>query len=153
VAVKLFLLPFQDSLPTELLVLLESCALALLIAVASWRASSRSQSYARALWRCVAVAALLWAVNFGVGVFAFIHARAPSPGNTPIAAWVVMVINSRCPSRRDTGSQRHCQCPAAGPDVRIDDRTSRWGPMLIFARDEPGALRAMARNGCGDGSG
>ena len=94
VAVKLFLLPFQDSLPTELLVLVESCALALLIAVTAWRASNRSQSYARALWRCVAVAALLWAVNFGVGVFAFIHARAPSPGNTPTAAWVVMVINS-----------------------------------------------------------
>jgi len=94
VAVKLFLLPFQDSLPTELLVLVESCALALLIAVTAWRASNRSQSYARALWRCVVVAALLWAVNFGVGVFAFIHARAPSPGNTPTAAWVVMVINS-----------------------------------------------------------
>ena len=94
VAVKLFLLPFQDSLPTELLVLVESCALALLIAVTAWRASNRSHSYARALWRCVAVAALLWAVNFGVGVFAFIHARAPSPGNTPTAAWVVMVINS-----------------------------------------------------------
>jgi len=94
VGIKLFLLPFRDSLPTELLVLVESCALALLIAVAAWRASNRSHSYARVLWRCVVFVALLWTVNFGVATFALIYARAPSPGNMPSPGWVVMVINS-----------------------------------------------------------
>ena len=94
VGIKLFLLPFQDSLPTELLVLFESWALALLIAVAAWRASNRSQTYARVFWRCVTAVALLWMVNFGVGAFALLHASASSAGSTPSASWVVMVLNS-----------------------------------------------------------
>ena len=94
VGVKPFLLPFQESLPAELLVLVESCALALLIAVMAWRASHRSQTYARVFWRCVTAVALLWTVNFAVGVFALVHARSGSAGNTPTASWVVMVLNS-----------------------------------------------------------
>ena len=94
VGIKLFLLPFQDSLPTELLVLVESWALALLIAVAAWRASNRSQTYARVLWRCVTAVALLWTVNFAVAAFALVHVSAPPAGSTPSASWVVMVLNS-----------------------------------------------------------
>ena len=89
-SIKLFLLPFREVLPAELLVLLESCGLTLLIAVAAWRASNRSQLYARVLWRCVVVVALLWTLNFVVAAFGHIHALAPMIRE----GWTIMVINS-----------------------------------------------------------
>ncbi len=66
-AVKLLLLPFQNTLPTEFLSSLTDFGLAALITVAAWRASRRSFLYARVFWVCLSLVALIWCVNFGAG--------------------------------------------------------------------------------------
>lgn len=91
VGIKLLSLRFSNAAPAELLVLLENCALTLLIVVAAWRASSRSLRYAQVFWRCVVVVALIWTVNFGFAAFALIRGLTASAS---VAGWPIVVINS-----------------------------------------------------------
>src|SRR5262249_23173121 len=69
-AAELLLLPFQNSLPTELLTFLGTGGITILIGIASWRASRRSFPYARMLWLCVTFVALLWSIHFAAGALA-----------------------------------------------------------------------------------
>jgi PAS domain S-box-containing protein len=89
--VKLLLLPFQNSLPTEFLLTLSDCFLAMLIVVAAWQASRRSRGYARVFWMCVGVAALIWTINFGVGA---IDLMSGAHKTSLTARWPSLVISS-----------------------------------------------------------
>jgi PAS domain S-box-containing protein len=91
VGIKLSFLHFGNGFPAELRVLVENCALTLLIGAAAWRASKRSFLYAQVFWRCVIFVALLWTANFGVAALALISGRTDSPS---VAGWPIMVINS-----------------------------------------------------------
>jgi len=75
-ATKLFLLPFQQVLPTELLSTLSDLGLTMLVSVAAWRASRRSYPFARALWLSVALAAIFWTVSSGIGVFLLVSSKS-----------------------------------------------------------------------------
>jgi len=73
---KLFLLPFLQVLPTELLSTLTDFGLTVLVSMAAWRASRRSYPFARALWLSVAVAAFFWTVSSGIGVFVLVFSTS-----------------------------------------------------------------------------
>jgi signal transduction histidine kinase/CheY-like chemotaxis protein len=91
VVFKLVLLPFQRSLPINLISALIDAALATLIVAAAWRASRRSGPYARILWLCVAFAASLWAINFAAAAFGLWN----SPVQSLLSArWPSLVISA-----------------------------------------------------------
>jgi PAS domain S-box-containing protein len=90
--IKLLLLPFEKVSPVELLITVETCALALLIATAAWRASNRSQPYARVFWRCVVALTTFWAITFAFEIFDLVGGHLP---DSPLrAGWPMLVINS-----------------------------------------------------------
>lgn len=89
--VKLVLLGFQGTLPTEVLATLTDCALTAVITVAAWLAARRSSAYARALWQCVTLAAILWTIQFAVGVIVLMFGSLTNPLS---AVWPALVITS-----------------------------------------------------------
>ncbi|HKF23947.1 MAG TPA: ATP-binding protein [Candidatus Angelobacter sp.] len=91
VVIKLVLLPFQGSLPTNLLLTLTDALLAFLITFSAWRASRRSGAYARVFWLCVSLAALIWTINFTAGALGL---RASPLQSSLSARWPSLVISS-----------------------------------------------------------
>jgi len=87
--VKLALLPFQASLSNSLLVSLSDCGLTLLLAVAGWRASRRSNRFARALWLMVVLFSILETLSFAVSALAFAVA---GPEKAVNAFWTTTIV-------------------------------------------------------------
>jgi PAS domain S-box-containing protein len=90
-AAELLLLPFQNSLPTELLTFLGTGGITILIGIASWRASRRSFPYARMHWLCVTFVALLWSIHFAAGALALKLGPAKSDVS---ASWPTVLMGS-----------------------------------------------------------
>src|SRR5215467_13616652 len=89
--VKLLLLGFRGALPTEVLATLTDCILTAVITAAAWLAVRRSSGYARALWQCATLAAILWTIQFAVGVLVLLAGGYTSPLS---ARWPAVVITS-----------------------------------------------------------
>ncbi|HEY6253240.1 MAG TPA: ATP-binding protein [Candidatus Angelobacter sp.] len=87
--VKLALLPFRASLPSPLLDSLSDCGLTLLLALAAWRASRRSQVFARTLWLMVVVFAILETISFTITALAFALVRPEKASN---AFWTTTIV-------------------------------------------------------------
>jgi two-component system, cell cycle sensor histidine kinase and response regulator CckA len=86
-AIDLLLFPIQNALPAGLLTSL----IAVLILCATWRASRRSRSYARALWVCVSFAALLWFLDFTAGALAMMFGSLKTELS---ARWPALLLGS-----------------------------------------------------------
>ena len=87
-ALKLVPLP-QSWLSTRGLVALTDCALATLAALAALQASRRSRGFSRIVWSCVAIAALLVAINFAAG---FISLMFGSSISVLSARWPTLLL-------------------------------------------------------------
>ncbi len=69
-AVKLAMIPLSARLPTGQISSFTDALLAGLLAVSAWCAANRSRGFAKAVWRSVAVVAMLWAASFLIGIVA-----------------------------------------------------------------------------------
>ena len=64
VAIKLALLPMPAGVPTEPIARMTAVVLEGMIVVVTWRAGQGAPAFARALWRCLSIAAVLWTMGF-----------------------------------------------------------------------------------------